>query len=81
MAESFAHSTIREEVEKLCCPLCGSQFFVSSKNRGGHVFHVGDTPARDINVVKESNDEHEIINLEKIFCGACSWRGQVLQLV
>jgi len=70
------------EIEKLACPFCGSEFFLSSKEGNLRlVFHV--TTERVPIIIEASRKiiDAERVNLQDFCCGACSWRGSVGLLV
>lgn len=68
-------------MEYLACPSCGSTYFLSSRNAGKIVFHVG-VDNRPVMIDQQQNPEcNSNIDVSQIFCGACSWFGKIEQLL
>jgi C4-type Zn-finger protein len=68
--------------ERLACPSCGSEFFLSTKTSEVRVaFHVSvERTPMSVEACAVFEDSGKI-NLENFHCGACSWRGAVGSLV
>ncbi len=68
------------DMEFLACPGCGSEFFFCRVNGQRIVFHVGSdyTP---ITLVMGDDLSPDQLTLDDMYCGACSWAGEVAQLV
>ena len=81
MDKDRLHSSTADYDEQLCCPLCGSLYLVSSKSGGAAVFQVFDRLYRLITLLQPGSNGEEAINRRDISCGACSWRGDIDQLV
>lgn len=66
-------------MDRLACPLCGSEYFVSSTGLDKRVFHLSTQGA--VELVPATSDGKERLNLELFYCGACSWSGAAISLV
>ncbi len=66
--------------EFLACPSCGSEFFYSKAEGQRILFHVGSehTP---IVVMMGDDLSADHVRLDSMHCGACTWAGEVGQLV
>ena len=72
-----------KSMSTMVCPACGSSFFTSDRSRNsGWVFRLNHKA--DVQLLATSGDgpseEFRLEELEALFCGACSWKGDVLQL-
>lgn len=81
MFEYIANVMEREDEELLHCPLCGSQLFLSSRGIRRSVFYVRVAVEPRILIIKDNIQESEEIDLDKFFCGGCSWQGNTGQLI
>jgi len=71
-----------DDVHKLACPFCGSEFFLSSSE--GNLRVVLHITTERVPIIIEASKEikdAERVNLQDFCCGACSWRGSVGMLV
>jgi hypothetical protein len=68
-------------MERLACPQCGSEWFVSSRIRERIVFQM-DAHHHPILVQPELLPKEAVpINPDHIYCGACTWQGPAAHLV
>ncbi len=63
------------------CPSCGSGYFRSSKIGPSTIFKV--ESGRVVHVLESSNTSgiEGDVDMENIWCGACSWHGRPEELV
>jgi hypothetical protein len=65
----------------LACPKCGSEMFMSTRSGARMVFQVN-TEWQPVIVHPEQQPVDAVpINLQDMFCGACTWQGSVEMLV
>lgn len=68
-------------MERMACPKCGSEYFVSARSGDRVVFQVSDSC--EVLIIKQEGriDSPLLIEGQQIYCGACSWKGQQGDLV
>jgi len=74
-------STVSNSMELMACPRCGSEWFVSSRRGNGQAFQMdGQLQPVFIKLIHRS-EGCATIDLQQIFCGACTWQGIPADLV
>lgn len=66
--------------EFMACPSCGSEFFYCRAQEQRIVFHV-DSKLSPIILMVGENLSPDQVDINDMHCGACSWAGEVGQLV
>ena len=72
--------SVELEEDIRCCPLCGSSLFLSSRSISRSVFQVSNTSPLEVKVIRDNFQERESVDVDHIFCGACSWSGSITDL-
>jgi len=75
--ESLTVNFTRKIMANYICPACGSEYFVTSKTGSKSIFNV--RSEHSIQLIQSATDS--IVDVQKIFCGACSWQGDLAELV
>ena len=63
------------------CPSCGAEYFLSSKGGSKTIFKVVSERVVEIVQSPSGSLNDGDIDLQHIFCGACSWQGGLDELV
>ncbi len=63
------------------CPFCGSRYFFSARSENKIVFHVDEEGQFRLVSEHDPVEAETVIDPGKIFCGSCSWKGAVNELV
>ncbi len=63
------------------CPFCGSRYFLSARTENKIVFNVDEEGQIRLASEHDPAEAEAVIDPEKIFCGSCSWKGAVKELV
>lgn len=63
------------------CPSCGSEYFIASKTGPKNAFII--TDERTVEFVQLSSSEAEGVHIDthNIYCGACTWQGNLGEVV
>ncbi len=68
-------------MERLACPKCGSEWFVSTRS-GERIVLQMDAERQPVLAEAQTPSVTAVpINPNHIFCGACTWQGPALELV
>lgn len=68
-------------MEYMACPSCGSIYFQSTRMRGKIVFHVNDKNEPVVMKQHVYGAAETKIDTSQIYCGACSWHGNIHQVM
>ncbi len=63
------------------CPFCGSRYFFSARSENKIVFHVDEEGKLRLVSEHDLEEAETAINPQRIFCGSCSWKGALNELV
>lgn len=68
-------------MENLACPRCGSLYFLSSRTANRYVFQVDSQWQPWLVNAERSIERQSAPIVQLLCCGACSWQGQLQELV